>query len=740
MKTCAKILGVALAIATFAASAQVSKQVAPPAGTGGARPAHDEVEAMVDAVVARYRLPGIAVGVIEDGAVSRVVTRGELVAGSGRPVTSASLFKIASNSKAMTAVLLGRLVQAGKLDWDDLVVKYLPNFRLHDPWVTQHLLVRDLLVHNSGLPEGGGDLMLWPEPNEFSRADILSGLEHIVPAYGFRAGYAYDNTLYIVAGEVAAAAGGASYEELVRREIFEPLGLRHCRVGKFRLDQAGQVAQPHRRVGDGNVPFGEDAAVVPGIASAAAGGIRCSLDDMLTWARNWLAPTPAQLQWLSAEQRAQLWTARTPMPISARRRAWDHTHMLAYAFGFRLADMDGEWTVSHTGTLSGMYSAMLLLPDRRSGFVLMTNGDGDTARTVLTEALFAHLVTPGRGRPVADLADELARDSAAPARPRAPGPSARVPAAAAAMTPWLGVWRDPWLGPVSICAKDGAVRWVAAKSPRLRGQVMSIGPDWLVQWEGEGLDEAWLRFSSDAAGAHLRMAKLDPDGDFSSDYEDLDFVRTGDCDAVSAASTADEANLVDVPPGEGIVLEMNYASRDNFVGERIDGYEAARCWLRPSAAAALAQVAVALRPRGLRLRIHDCYRPTRAVARFMRWAAAPEDAATRAAYHPNLPKSALVPDYIANISGHSRGATVDLSLDRCDGKRCKPLDMGTHFDLFDPRANTSSPQASDAQRANRRLLLEAMAAGGFVNYPMEWWHYTWEPQAEPRILYDIPIR
>jgi D-alanyl-D-alanine dipeptidase len=99
-----------------------------------------------------------------------------------------------------------------------------------------------------------------------------------------------------------------------------------------------------------------------------------------------------------------------------------------------------------------------------------------------------------------------------------------------------------------------------------------------------------------------------------------------------------------------------------------------------------------------------------------------------------------VPDYIADASGHSRGATVDLSLDRCEGAHCEPLDMGTHFDLFDPRANTASPQASDAQRTNRRLLVEAMAAEGFVNYPMEWWHYTWEPTAEPRIRYNVPIR
>src|SRR5690606_22668707 len=113
---------------------------------------------------------------IEGGEITHVHASGELVAGSGQPVTPATLFKIASNTKAMTASVLARLVDAGKLSWDDPVVRHLPQFRMHDPWVTAHMQVRDLLIHNSGLPQGAGDLMLWPEPNSFDRADIINGL------------------------------------------------------------------------------------------------------------------------------------------------------------------------------------------------------------------------------------------------------------------------------------------------------------------------------------------------------------------------------------------------------------------------------------------------------------------------------------------------------------------------------------------------------------------------------------
>jgi len=492
--------------------------------------ADSDYDRIVDGVVARYQLPGIAVGVIEDGKVVYRGTRGELVAGSGKPVTSQSLFKIASNSKAMTASVLARLVEAGKLRWDDPVIKYLPDFAMHDPWVTRNMQVRDLLVHNSGLPEGGGDLMLWPDPNRFTRADIIHGLRYIKPAYSFRSGYAYDNLLYVVAGEVAAAAGGASYEDLVRREVFEPLGLSRCRVGAWNRADVGNVAQPHMRKDGHNLPINADEAMVPVITHAAAGGIRCSLDDMLAWADNWLVPTPWQLQWLPPKQRSELWSARTPMPISERRRKWDDTHYLAYADGWRLADVDREWTVSHTGTLSGMYSVLTLLPDRKSGFVVLINGAGDEARTVITEMLLKHFTAPDKLRSVDSYADEIARPVSPSPTQTAPMPQ-RSAATVEDLRPWLGVYRDPWLGDVSICPGAAGIRFQSEKSPLLSGRVMHQGARLVVDWDGDNVDtDAFLDFASARAAVTLAMAKVDPDADFSSDFEDLAFTRVRGCD------------------------------------------------------------------------------------------------------------------------------------------------------------------------------------------------------------------
>ncbi|HZX81690.1 MAG TPA: serine hydrolase domain-containing protein, partial [Lysobacter sp.] len=397
-----------------------------------AQAADPAVDAAFDAAMQRYRLPGLAVGVVENGEVVYTRTAGELAAGGGQPIDSKTLFKIASNTKAMTAATLGRLVDAGKLEWHDPVVKHLPQFRMHDAWVTREMQVRDLLIHNSGLPVGAGDLMLWPEPNDFTRADIIQGLGHLKPVDSFRSRYAYDNLLYIVAGEVAAAAGGAPYETLVRREVFAPLGMQRCQVGDWRADEVGNVAQPHVRRDGRNVAVRGGEAQVRASTMEAAGGIRCSLDDMLAWVRAWLSPQGTSAAWLSTAQRRAAWASQMPMPLSARMRDWDRSHFSAYGYGWRLADVDGVFKVAHTGTLMGMYSAVTMLPDRNVGFVILINGEAEDARTVLTQVLVKHYTARDPSLTVAHYAGLLDAEYAKrPAEEKAPDTSKRRPARAA---------------------------------------------------------------------------------------------------------------------------------------------------------------------------------------------------------------------------------------------------------------------------------------------------------------------
>ncbi|HEY5852099.1 MAG TPA: serine hydrolase [Lysobacter sp.] len=502
--------------------------VASAAAVGPVRDSHD-IDAVFDQVVARYRLPGLALGIVEDGKVVYTRTAGELVEGEGSKIDADTLFKVASNTKSMTTATLARLVDAGKLRWDDPVVRWLPDFRMYDPWVGRQMQVRDLLIHNSGLRAGAGDLMLWPEPNTFARADIIHGLGYLKPQRSFRAGYDYDNLMYIVAGEVAAAAGGAPYEQLVRREVFGPLGMQRCQVGQWRRDVVGNVAQPHMRQGERNIPVRSDGDAIAATTMDPAGGVRCSLNDMLAWINAWLKPAGDTVSWLSREQREALWAPQMPMPLSRRMREWDNSHFSAYGYGWRLADVDGTFKVSHTGTLMGMYSMVTLLPDKGVGFVIMINGEGEQARTVLGQVLVKRFTHPDPTLTVAHYAGLLDQEDAKrPVTDRAPDTSKRRRVGANELSSRLGVYRDPWFGEVSLCRDGESVRLRAQKSPMLTGIVQRAGKRLLVNWDDDSVDaEAWLDFPD---ATQMRLSKVDPQVDFSYDYEDLAFARERGCD------------------------------------------------------------------------------------------------------------------------------------------------------------------------------------------------------------------
>ncbi len=192
-----------------------------------AAPVHAQTPAGLDSfvtkVMKRFDVPGLALTIVKDGHV--VVARGYGVRELGKPapVDSQTTFGIASNTKAFTTTAIGMLVEEGKLQWDAPVVRYLPAFALSDPYVTSQLTVRDLLVHRSGLGLGAGDLLWWPS-STYNRKEIMQRLRYIPLATSFRSAYAYDNVLYLVAGELIEAVTGKRWEEFIQSRILS----RHC--------------------------------------------------------------------------------------------------------------------------------------------------------------------------------------------------------------------------------------------------------------------------------------------------------------------------------------------------------------------------------------------------------------------------------------------------------------------------------------------------------------------------------
>ncbi len=187
-----------------------------------------------------------------------------------------------------------------------------------------------------------------------------------------------------------------------------------------------------------------------------------------------------------------------------------------------------------------------------------------------------------------------------------------------------------------------------------------------------------------------------------------------------------------------VQIEARYAGQDNFLGAKVDGYEAAKVLLTREAADALFAVRSELRQLGLDLKLFDGYRPQRAVDHFVRWAEDLEDDAMKPTYYPHVDKSDLFEQgYIAARSGHSRGSAIDLTLVSLDTG--EELDMGTRWDFFDPRSAPASPEISLQQRARRMLLQVTMMKHGFEPIDSEWWHFYLRDEPYPETYFDFAI-
>jgi D-alanyl-D-alanine dipeptidase len=204
--------------------------------------------------------------------------------------------------------------------------------------------------------------------------------------------------------------------------------------------------------------------------------------------------------------------------------------------------------------------------------------------------------------------------------------------------------------------------------------------------------------------------------------------------------------LANIDPS--IRQDIRYAGSDDFLHRKVSGYDAPVCILTRQAAQALAGVQKVIAARGLTLVVFDCYRPARAVADMGKWTR--EGGPPDPQWYPKVKRGDLIAKgYVGELSTHSRGSTVDVAIAPADSAAApKPacgavdantLDFGTGFDCFDPMSETAHRSLGNEAVANRKLLVDAMRAGGFKNYAREWWHFTLTNEPFARERFDFPI-
>jgi CubicO group peptidase (beta-lactamase class C family) len=420
------------------------------------------------------------------------------------------------------------LVDEGRLAWDDPVTRHLPSFAMYDPYVSKEITIRDLVTHRAGLGLGGGDLLWWP-PTSYSREEIVRRTRFVRPVHSFRSRYAYNNVLYLVAGQVIEAVTGATWDAFVRERIFTPLGMTRSTTSVSDRP-SDNVASPHPLV-DGK-PTPNEPWTFDNVGPAAS--INSTANDLAKWAivqldRGAIRSGTNGSRLFSEAQSREMWSAQTVQRVSdphAALAALKPT-FAAYGLGWGLADYRGHKLVSHGGALPGYYSRVMLVPDLSLGIVVLTNQEtGEAFQSIVWKLVDAYTgrseidwIPRFRQSLDASLAEERATPEKA-ARARTAGTSPSLP-----LERYAGTFRDAWYGDATVAVESGRLVLRFTKTPQLTGDLEHWQHDtFVVRWRDRALNaDAYVTFAlnADATVRDVRLVPVSPRADFSFDFQDL---------------------------------------------------------------------------------------------------------------------------------------------------------------------------------------------------------------------------
>lgn len=485
-----------------------------------------ELDVLVERTLKAFNVPGIAVGIVKDGKLVLAKGYGVTNIKTGQKVDANTLFGIASNSKSFTTAALAILVDEGKINWDDKVITYLPEFKMYNDYVTKEFTIRDLLTHRSGLGLGAGDLMIWPDGHDFTPKDIVKNIQYLKPVSAFRTKYDYDNLLYVIAGEVIEKVSGKSWCEFVETRIMKPIGMTNSAASWSRLKDTTNTIVPH-------VPTNGKLEVIPRYTNHifdAAAGVYASVTDLSKWLMVQMnnGKYDSDKQLFSKKQHDEMWKPQTIMPLPNGNTY--KTLFRNYALGWRTEDVNGFLQVSHSGALDGVFTQTLMIPEIQLGIIVLTNQQSSASFTAISNTIKDrylsiknpdHVLALSEDRKQKENdADKITEEVWTTVAKNLKDKNQKID-----FKKYTGTYKDLWFGDVTIFEKNGKWYFASKRSPRLIGEIFYYkDTTYAVKWNVRSFHaDSFIFFDADTN--HFKMKAISPLTDFSYDFHDLDFNR-----------------------------------------------------------------------------------------------------------------------------------------------------------------------------------------------------------------------
>jgi CubicO group peptidase (beta-lactamase class C family) len=366
----------------------------------------DSLDNYVQAALSDWKIPGVAVCIVKDGKVVVMKGYGVKEIGTNDKVDENTLFGIGSNTKAFTATALAMLGADKKLSLDDKVQRWLPDFKLYDPWVAKEATIRDLLCHRLGFETFQGDFMYFD--SDLSLDEVRQRFAKVKPLYSFRSRWGYTNAAFMTAGEIIPKVTGKTWAQFVQDSIFVPLGMNSSLVLSSGMQAASNKATAHTVVNGviKKVAYGKLENM------AAAGAISSSVNDLSHWVLMQLnGGKYNNRQIVPASAIAQ---TRTPNSILGNGGAlFNKAHFALYGLGWFLQEYNGREIVYHTGGVNGFVTSVTLVPEEKLGIIVLTNTDANNFYEAFKwEIMDAYMGLPYRNYSNAYLGFQRQQDAA----------------------------------------------------------------------------------------------------------------------------------------------------------------------------------------------------------------------------------------------------------------------------------------------------------------------------------------
>jgi len=362
----------------------------------------DGLDDYVATAMTRWEVPGLAIAVVQDGQVVHARGYGVRRVGAEARVDAETVFSIASCTKAFTAAALAKLVDEGKLQWDDPLARHLPALQLFDADLTSRVTIRQALAHRTGLPTAN---MLW-RSGAFGSDEIVARLRWLPPVAPPGERFLYNNNLYLVVGKIAEQVSGKTWSEFLRTNLLQPLGMTSTAVDSSEVKGRENVAAPHASDTGRVQPIPPECPDVV----APAGAIHANVLDMAQWLKCHLGNGLCDGRpILSGDRIREMHTA--PGRIAAAAPAEPGVPRAPignYGLGWFFNDHAGRQVIEHSGTQNGFVSWVAMLPDERLGLVVLANHH----RTGLNSALRSWILDAILGRPPRDWSEIVRADYA----------------------------------------------------------------------------------------------------------------------------------------------------------------------------------------------------------------------------------------------------------------------------------------------------------------------------------------